>query len=118
MGPIRHHLFPATLRPTSKTSRAVLAALTMALLVFSGGFGNIFHLPGQKFLPPPCRGALFRRGTGKFLPALLQRVGKKFPSPRSHGVPFLPPSAGTQEVYIPSYFITGGIFKTNGFIPK
>ena len=42
MGPIRHHLFPATLRPTSKTGRAVLAALTMALPVFSVGFGNIF----------------------------------------------------------------------------
>ena len=39
-----HPLFPATLRPPSKTSRAVLAALTMALLVFSGGFGNIFLL--------------------------------------------------------------------------
>ena len=40
-----HHPLSATLRPISKTSRAVLAALTMALLVFSVGFGNNFYLP-------------------------------------------------------------------------
>ena len=37
-----HPPFPATLRPTSKTRVAVLASLTMATLVFSVGFGNIF----------------------------------------------------------------------------
>ena len=37
-----HPPFPATLRPTEKTRVAVLASLTMATLVFSVGFGNIF----------------------------------------------------------------------------
>ena len=43
-----HHPLSATLRPISKTSRAVLASLTMALLVFSMGFGNIFLRPRPK----------------------------------------------------------------------
>ena len=44
--------FDATLRPTSKTRRAVLAALAMARLVFSVGFGNI-SLPLPASAPYP-----------------------------------------------------------------
>ena len=67
MGPIRHRLFPATLRPASKTGRAVLAALTMALPVFSVGFGNIFILSAR--IPTPAlqdRKKSPSCGTGEF----------------------------------------------------
>ena len=44
-----HHPFPATLRPTEKSRGAVLAALAMAPLLFSVGFGNISYLSMIEF---------------------------------------------------------------------
>ena len=58
-----HHPLSATLRPISKTSRAVLASLTMALLVFSMGFGNIFLRPR-----PKTRRVEKRKGENRLLP--------------------------------------------------
>ena len=93
--------FPATLRPPSKTGRAVLAALTMALPVFSGGFGNIFYLPGQKFLPFLCRGPSSAEERENFPTFPPQRKGRKIPFPPAVQVRFLPCSSGANEVIIP-----------------
>ena len=49
MSATRHPPFDATLRPTSKSRGAVLAALTMAPLDFEVGFGNIFLLSTMEF---------------------------------------------------------------------